>query len=226
VEEINRSYYAIIPANVRYDKSICHGAKLLYGEITALCNEKGFCWASNKYFAELYGISSKTISVWVNSLINNNYLKVNYRYIERTKAIQDRCLCINENFHTYGKKCGEGMEENVNTPMEENVKDNNTKTFNNTVNILKEKKYKKEIFKKPTLQELTDYCITRNNHISPQRFIDYYDSKGWIVGKAPMKDWMAAVRLWEGTEKRKENDNGGVGTVKSKCSSSDYDIER
>ena len=53
MEEIKQGYYAIIPANVRYDKDISPNAKLLYGEITALCNQKGFCWASNQYFSNL-----------------------------------------------------------------------------------------------------------------------------------------------------------------------------
>lgn len=71
-----KSYYAIIPATVRYDAKVISGAKLLYGEITALCNEKGFCWATNKYFADLYAVDARTIRRWVEALRNQGYIRV------------------------------------------------------------------------------------------------------------------------------------------------------
>lgn len=52
-------------------------------------------------------------------------------------------------------------------------------------------------FKAPTLEEVQNYCFERNNNVDAQRFIDYYTSNGWKVGKNPMKDWKAAVRNWE-----------------------------
>ncbi len=56
-------------------------------------------------------------------------------------------------------------------------------------------------FSVPTLQEVMKYCSERGNSIDPQKFIDFYESKGWLVGKSPMKDWKAAVRNWERSEK-------------------------
>lgn len=52
-------------------------------------------------------------------------------------------------------------------------------------------------FRKPTLQEVADYCRERGNGIDAETFINHYESNGWMVGKTPMKNWMAAVRTWE-----------------------------
>ena len=52
-------------------------------------------------------------------------------------------------------------------------------------------------FKKPTVEEIATYCKERNNTINAHAFFDYYEAKGWVVGKSPMKDWKAAVRQWE-----------------------------
>lgn len=52
-------------------------------------------------------------------------------------------------------------------------------------------------FKKPSVEEVRSYCIERDNGIDPETFINFYESKGWKVGRSPMKDWRAAVRTWE-----------------------------
>lgn len=72
------SYYAIIPADVRYDKKLRPNAKLLYGEITALCSQEGYCWADNSYFANLYQVDNKTISRWISSLESCGYLSIEH----------------------------------------------------------------------------------------------------------------------------------------------------
>lgn len=52
-------------------------------------------------------------------------------------------------------------------------------------------------FQKPSLDDIRAYCISRANNVDPEQFFNFYESKGWMVGKTPMKDWRAAVRTWE-----------------------------
>ena len=65
------------------------------------------------------------------------------------------------------------------------------------IDIEKKEIHKEKRFKKPTLQEVEEYCKERNNEINPQRFIDFYESKNWMIGKNKMKDWKACIRTWE-----------------------------
>lgn len=67
----------------------------------------------------------------------------------------------------------------------------------NVKNVKNVKKVKNNIFKPPTAEEVKAYCIERGNNVDVDAFIDFYESKGWYVGKNKMKDWKAAVRNWE-----------------------------
>ena len=69
-------YYAVIPAQVRYDQELKPNAKLLYGELTALCGKSGYCWATNEYFADLYGLSVGTISRLIAQLEERGYIRM------------------------------------------------------------------------------------------------------------------------------------------------------
>ena len=67
-------------------------------------------------------------------------------------------------------------------------------------------KAKVKRFKKPTVVDIAEYCIERNNSVDAEKFYDYYSSNGWKVGKNPMKDWKASVRTWEkNNTQEKEN---------------------
>ena len=202
-----KGYYAIIPASVRYDKRLPANAKLLYGELTALSNEKGYCWAGNDYFAGLYEVSKTSVSKWVSALRDTGYIEIQLEYAEGTKQI----------LHRYIRIVKDPIEEKLNTPLrkvndpiEEKLIDNSTSnnTNNNTMNIgvvTPEKKVKK-LFVKPTLTEVIDYCNATQANIDPQDFIDFYESKGWMVGRNKMKCWKSCVRRWKRMEVEKNRE--------------------
>lgn len=56
-------------------------------------------------------------------------------------------------------------------------------------------------FKKPTIEEIRIYCMERKNNVSPEGFFDFYESKGWLIGKSKMQDWKASIRTWENQNK-------------------------
>lgn len=70
------NFYAVIPADVRYHNALCANAKLLYGEITALCNKEGYCWAGNEYFSALYNVNIRTITRWIAELNENGFIEL------------------------------------------------------------------------------------------------------------------------------------------------------
>lgn len=129
MENENPTYYAIIPAEVRYDKELKDKAKLLYGEITCLSNKNGYCYANNNYFANLYGVAKETISRLITELVDRGYITREVVYKEGTKEVVGRFLRITQVL----TKNNTPIYKNVNTPIYKNVKDNNT-SINNTSN--------------------------------------------------------------------------------------------
>jgi hypothetical protein len=181
------NYYSYIPAHVRY-ADITPNAKLLFAEITALLQMNGVCFASNSYFSKLYGKNKVTISRWISELKRNGFIKISFTYKEGSNEIANRYIQI----------CYEGISKNDKGVLTKLLKNNNTINNNNTTYS-----NSKVRFKKPTLDEVKNYCILRNNNIDAEAFIDFYESKNWQIGKNKMKDWKACVRTWERRETKK-----------------------
>lgn len=180
------NYYAIIPAEVRYNENLNSSQKLFYGEITALTFKTGECWASNNYFARLYKISPSLISNWLKALENEKLITIEYE--TKGKEIKRRIIKI------IGIQNIDYPIQNIEGGYSKYLKENNT-SINNT--SIRKEIYKEKKFKKPTLEEVQAYCKERNNNVNAEQFIDFYESNGWKVGKNSMKDWKASVRTWE-----------------------------
>ena len=119
------NYYAILSAEVRYDNRLRPNVKLLYAEITALCNMNMECFASNRYFSELYGKSKGSISGWISELVKYGYISANYTYKAGTKEIEYRYIKILKG----------GITEKENTLLKKTVKSNTTSINNTSINI-------------------------------------------------------------------------------------------
>ncbi len=90
----NPNYFAIIPANIRYHSSLTANEKILYCEITALASKEGCCWATNNYFATLYGVSTRTITRWIAKLLDLGFIIIENEYLLGTQALDKRKISI------------------------------------------------------------------------------------------------------------------------------------
>lgn len=201
----NKSYYAVIPATVRYDERLKLLSRMLYGEITALSNERGYCWANNKYFASLYKVSIQTISGCIKQLIDCGYITSEIKYKENSKEVESRILKIIDNFNTPTRNFEGGREEILNTPLKENFKDNIT-----SINNIREIK-KKKSFTPPTIEEVKAYCEERKNNVDYKYFYDYYSSGNWKDKKGdPVKNWKQRIITWERNNQNKNYNSNPV----------------
>lgn len=141
-----RAFYAVIPAYVRYDNDIPPNAKLLYGEITALCHEKGYCWATNEYFAKLYNCTKQSVSSWISQLKSKGYISIEFEYKEGSKEILYRYIKIFEY----------PIQKNLNTPIQKNLKDNNI-ISNNTIDMREKKDISQET---EIINEYKKICVS------------------------------------------------------------------
>ena len=206
----HRSYYAIIPANIRYDTRLMPNAKLLYGEITALCNEKGYCWASNDYFADLYNVKKETISRWVSDLERFGYIRRSIVFKEGTKQIINRYIFLNQ----------EGIDKKINTPIDEKVKDNNTSinnTFNNTKEYREDLPTSKKSKSKPVRHKYGEYqnVLLSDDQMEKlksefpndwEQRIDRVSEYCELSGKT-YKNYLATIRAWAKKDKQQSKRN-------------------
>lgn len=150
----NKNYFAIIPAPVRYCKDLKANEKLMYGELTALSNDKGFCFASNEYFSNIYDVSKTSISKWISNLEKNGFIKIKMIYERGTKQIKQRRIYIAPLL----KKSLIPIEEKLNTPIEEKLKDIYILTNNNNINNNNSTKSKKRQYSEKTTKAFSHFA--------------------------------------------------------------------
>ena len=192
------NYYAIIPADVRYS-SLKPNAKLLYGEITALSNKLGYCFASNSYFAELYGVSKNTVSRWLSDLKKLGFITIQLERNER-KEIVKRIIGI--------------YKKDVN-PIDEKGKGNNTSINTTSNNIYIKEKFINEVmsfdYHKDMLDDFINYWTEGKRKMRWQKQSTFEiklrllrwskNQKNWTKPKIAMSKLDAQINEWQEAKK-------------------------
>ena len=91
------------PSPGRFPGVSRRSARILYAEITSLCNKKGYCWASNSYFAGLYDVDRSTITKWIKALNERGYITIEYVYAEHTPNIQQRKIYLAQSLPAFAE---------------------------------------------------------------------------------------------------------------------------
>ena len=171
--------------------------------------------AGLKFLAEFMQCTQPTASSAIKGLFDKGLIKKDEIVTELGRRVFYYCSdpdieeeCINNpegcknNSEGVNKKFMDGVNKKFMSKynIEENKKENNKKKLSND----NSKEYKVKRFVKPTIDQIADYIKENNLHFDAEAFFDSYESKGWLVGKSPMKDWKAACRTWEHNRKRIE----------------------
>ena len=121
------SYYSVIPASVRYCPELNASEKLMYGEISSLCSKEGYCWATNRYFSELYSVDTNSVSRWIANLERCGFIATT---IGRANQRKIMLAPIPKNVERVSTKIERGIPKNVESDqlaLYENNKSNTTR---------------------------------------------------------------------------------------------------
>ena len=155
-EDLELSWYSVVTADVRRDKRLTANAKFLYGDIATLSRQKGYCYASNAYFASLNDCSEQSVINWLNQLVKCGYIIRELVYDNAKKNVKERRLYLRNSpssksfgegtqnsLCTSSKSFGEGTQNSLCTSSksfgegtQNSLGENNTvnNTVNNTIN--------------------------------------------------------------------------------------------
>lgn len=174
-----------IPIEIWQDTGLSWNEKILLMEIDSFTSRGRECYISNEYISNLLGVTSRSASTYMNNLIERGFVRI-VRFDGRQRFVESTLTFFQADWKSVSMQGGRDFPHTDNI----NININNN---NNNIN--------KNHFTKPSIEEIAQYCAERGNGIDAEVFFHYYESKGWMVGRSPMKNWKSAIHTWE---KKKE----------------------
>ena len=208
------NYYAVIPANVRYDENLKLGEKMMYGEITSLTFKTGECWASNNYFARLYKVSPQAISKWINALEKQKYITIIYEK-EGNRILKRIIKMVSTDIDRVSTQVDRGINSSLEGYQQE-IKENNTSNNNTSINNIKENVKRKEYFESEDLNNLFNEFLEQRKKqkaVNSDRAIklllnklEPYDDevKKQMIEQSILNSWKGIFDIKKKTEKHYE----------------------
>lgn len=155
--------------------------------------ERGSLITSELKLSDRWGWSKTKVRSFLDLLQNDNMIiKISDRKKTTINVVNYGIYQDIKTTEKPQKNCENTAKEPQKNTNKNDKNNKNDKKVNNTVR-----------FTPPEVTTVRDYCMERNNSINPQSFVDFYESKGWMVGKNKMKDWKAAVRTWERNDSKR-----------------------
>ena len=180
-----------IPIEIWMNKDLSWNEKILLIEIDSFTSKDRECYISNEYIAELLGVSVSWASKCLSHLLELGLVRVvkfdgRKRYVESTIQFK---ADLNDS----------SMQDGIKVPHT-----NNNEYINNTLS----NKDTRQKFVKPSIEEIRQYCQEKGVNVDAEQFFNFYESKGWLIGKSPMENWRAAVSTWAKRMVKSPNTSG------------------
>lgn len=183
--------WLVVKAN--YEESWYNGDKIGRGQL----------FVGRKYLAKEWKVGQQVVRTILSHLEDDDFLT-----IKSTKRGSIVTIC---NYDTYQMRDEDHQPSSQPTPNQPPTINQPTpnhfqefKEDQEVQEVHQKENIKRKIFQKPSIEEVKAYCDERNNGIDAKTFVDFYEARGWMIGKNHMKDWKAAVRTWE--NKREQGD--------------------
>lgn len=182
-------WYITIQQEMRDDLGLKGNELIVFAFLNGYSQEgQGCYYGSLAHLQRVCGIASRQTAIDVlKSLMAKGYISKTENQFNGIKVVSySVCPKVGHDVQKMDRGCPKNGHNN-----KEDININNNSLY----------KRESSRFQKPSIDEIRQYCISRNNSVDPEQFYNFYESKGWTIGKSPMKDWRAAVRTWEKREK-------------------------
>lgn len=175
------------PIEIWNNAELSWNEKILLMEVDSFTNNDKDFFMSDERIAEFLDVHPKSANRILRGLIEKGY-------VVKTSC-DGRQRRLRSTMHYVTSEVTPALPQNQHQSYH-----TNNSLLNSVNKLTPHTNIRTKRFVKPTVDQIREYCRERNNNVNPERFWDYYESKGWVVGKAPMKDWKATVRTWERSE--------------------------